>query len=83
VKKYNSVSRRCSRAGSRPDRGADYVNLSKLAIRHADGIIQASQKINSKVKKAAEESGKPFMVANESEDFSDYGEFYDLLLEQA
>jgi starch synthase len=61
----------------------DYVNLSKLAIRHADGIIQASQKINSKVKKAAEESGKPFMVANESEDFSDYGEFYDLLLEQA
>ncbi len=62
---------------------ADYLNLSKLAIRHADGIIQASHKISSKVKKAAEESGKPFMIANESEDFSDYSEFYDLLLEQA
>ncbi len=62
---------------------ADYLNLSKLAIRYADGIIQASHKISSKVKKAAEESGKPFMIAKESEDFSDYSEFYDLLLEQA
>ncbi|MFA5469603.1 MAG: glycogen synthase, partial [Bacteroidales bacterium] len=62
---------------------ADYLNLTKLAIRHSDGIIQASPKISSKVKKAAEESGKPFMVAKETEDFSDYSEFYDLLLEQA
>lgn len=62
---------------------ADYLNLTKLAIRYADGIIQASPKISSKVKKAAEESGKPFMIAKESEDFSDYSEFYDLLLEQA
>ncbi len=62
---------------------ADYLNLTKLALRYSDAIIQASPNINSKIKTVVEESGKPFMIASDNNDFSEYNAFYDRLLEQA
>ena len=59
----------------------DYVSLMKLAIDNSDGIIQASEEINSELKKYALKSGKPFLdFKNEDEYVEAYSEFYDQIL---
>ena len=59
----------------------DYVNLMKLAINMADGIIQGSSEINPEVEKYVKESGKPFLGFQEEDNYiAAFNEFYDSLL---
>lgn len=59
---------------------ATFANLGKLAIRYSDGIIQASPKINADLKKAAESSGKPFLIGSDADNYANYNAFYDQIL---
>ncbi len=59
-----------------------FVNVSKLAIDLADGVIKSSPKINSDVEKHIKKCGKPTLEYIEGEDYiSAYSEFYDAVLE--
>ncbi len=59
-----------------------YVNLSKLAINFADGIIFASENIDPDVKKYVESTKKAVLPYVGIEDVVDeYSKFYDKLLE--
>jgi len=61
----------------------DFVNLSKLAIDNADGIIIGGNDINSEVEKYIKKPGKPVLEYQGEEDYIDaYNEFYDNLLQQ-
>ncbi len=58
-----------------------FVNLSKLAIDHADGIIKSSAKINPEVEKHIKKSGKPTLEFIEGDEYLNaYSEFYDEIL---
>ncbi len=58
--------------------GADFYNISKLAIDHSDGIIIGSKEINKEVKKYIESQGKPSLDYQDEEEYIDaYNEFYD------
>ena len=63
---------------------ANYVNLMKLAIDHADGISFGSEKINEELIKYAKKSGKPTLEYKGEAEYADaYNEFYDLVLENS
>jgi len=60
----------------------DFVNLSKLAIDYADGIILGSKEIDSDVEKYLNSLDKPVLGYQGEEDYVDaYNEFYDNLLQ--
>ena len=60
----------------------DFVNLTKLAIDNADGIIIGSKDINSEVEKYLVKAGKSILPYQGDEDYIDaYNEFYDKLLQ--
>lgn len=46
----------------------DYKALTRLAIDHADAVIQASENIDAEIVEYARASGKPFMVYNHDDD---------------
>ena len=60
-----------------------YLNLNKFAMHYADGIIQGSEKIDSKLIQYAHDSEKPFMqyVGEENYEVS-YNNFFDSLVEE-
>lgn len=39
----------------------DYVELTRLALKHSDGVVQCSKEVNPKVLEAVKESGLPFL----------------------
>lgn len=58
-----------------------YVNLNKLAIQYADGIIKGSPVLNTEVEKAIKENGIPVLDYQDEETYVDaYNEFYDKIL---
>lgn len=60
-----------------------FVNLSKLAIDLADGIIQSSPKVNPELEKHIKKSGKPSLEFVEGDEYLNaYSEFYDSILEE-
>ncbi len=60
-----------------------FVNISKLAIDMADGVIKASPKINSDIEKHIKKSGKPVLEYVDGDEYiAAYSEFYDAVLEE-
>jgi len=60
-----------------------FVNVSKLAIDLADGVIKGSPKINPEIEKYLKKSGKPVLeYKNEDEYIDAYSDFYDAVLEE-
>ncbi|HKM93105.1 MAG TPA: glycogen/starch synthase [Prolixibacteraceae bacterium] len=58
-----------------------YINMNKLAIKYADGIIKGSPELNPEVDKLINESGLPTLAYHPEETYIDaYDEFYDKLL---
>lgn len=59
-----------------------YVNLSKLAIQYADGVVVGSEKVNDEVINYAKEMDKPVLEYQDPENYVDaYNEFYDQILD--
>jgi starch synthase len=62
------------------DGPADYIALNKLAIDHADAIVQAVEGVDAELIEYAKQSGKPFMEYPGAEDYiQKYKEFYESL----
>jgi starch synthase len=60
-----------------------FVNVSKLAIDLADGVIIASPKINADIAKHIKKSGKPVLEYMGPDDYiGAYSDFYDAVLEE-
>lgn len=60
---------------------ANYENLLKFAIDHADGIIQGNEKVNENLVEYAKKSGKPYLeYQNPDEYIKKYSEFYDSII---
>lgn len=58
----------------------DYITLNKLAIKYADGIIQASPNVNEELIEFAKSLNKPFMEYPGEENYIDaYAQFYQTL----
>ena len=63
-------------------RKSNINNLNKFAIDYADGIVQASSKINPQVLTHIKSSGKPFMPYPGDEDYFDaYNNFFSQFVE--
>ena len=59
-----------------------YVNLNKLAIQYADGVVLGSEKVNEELVNYAKEIGKPVLEYHDPETYVDaYNEFYDQILD--
>ncbi|MBN2521036.1 MAG: glycogen/starch synthase [Bacteroidales bacterium] len=58
----------------------NYINLNKLAVEMADGIIIGSEEINQQIKDYIENSDKPLLYHQDDEFIDMYSEFYDKLL---
>lgn len=57
-----------------------YINMNKLAIKYADGIIKGSPKLNPELDKLIDESGLPTLAYHPEDSYIDaYDEFYDKL----
>ncbi|MDR9397451.1 MAG: glycogen/starch synthase [Salibacter sp.] len=62
---------------------ADYNNLHKLAVSHADAVIKGSENVDEGVEKAIKEADKPFLDYQDEESYIDaYSEFYDKILDE-
>ncbi len=61
---------------------ADYDSLMLLAARYADGLIQGSTVVSPAVENIIKGSGKPFIVGSSDNQYANYHEFYNSLLEQ-
>ena len=60
------------------------LNMLKQSIEYADGVIQASEKINPELEKCIKKSGKAFLgYKNDLEYIDAFNEFYDEILEEA
>lgn len=58
-----------------------FLNISKIAIDYADGLIFGDREINAELEKYARESGKPILEYQDEEKFVDaYNDFYDEVL---
>jgi len=61
--------------------GADYYNLSRVAIDNSDGIIIGSKEINKEVEKYIRAKDKPLLGYQDEEEYIDaYNEFYDKIV---
>jgi len=61
--------------------GADFLNISRLAIDNSDGIIIGSKEINDEVRKYVESQKKPLLGYQDEEEYIDaYNEFYDKIV---
>lgn len=62
------------------NKNVDYVTLNKLAIKYADGVIQASPIVNNELVEYAKSLGKPFMEYPGEENYIEaYAQFYQSL----
>lgn len=62
------------------DGDVDYINLNKIAIDHADAVIQSTPDIEDELIEYAKKSGKPFLPYSDGDDFiTAYTEFYKTL----
>jgi starch synthase len=62
---------------------SSHLNMQKLSIEYADGIIQGTEKINPDLEKFIKKSAKPFLgYKNEVEYMDAFNEFYDEILEE-
>ncbi|HAA01423.1 MAG TPA: glycogen synthase [Flavobacteriales bacterium] len=60
----------------------DFVNLTKMAVQHADGVILGSEKVDAKINSFLKESGKPVLQYQEEDRYIPiYNEFYDKVAE--
>lgn len=61
-----------------------FADLSKLALKYSDGVIQGSESINPEVLQAAEKGGIPFLNYQNQDNYIDaYNDFYDVVWEEA
>lgn len=61
-----------------------FADLSKLAIKYSDGVIQGSETINPDVLECAQNSQIPFLSYQNPETYIDaYNDFYDVVWEEA
>lgn len=59
----------------------NYVNLMKLAIDFADGVVLGDEKINPELQSYLDDSGKPVLEYHDMDHYIDaYSEFYDKIL---
>ncbi len=59
----------------------DYINITKLALKHSDGIIIGSKEINGDIEKYIGNLNKPVLEYQGDEDYVDaYNDFYDNLV---
>jgi starch synthase len=62
-------------------RNPNCINLNKLAISKADGVIIASENINSKIRDFMHKSKIPVLEYHNKNDYVDvYARFYDQIL---
>lgn len=62
----------------------DYISLMKLAIKNADGVIQAEQNIAPELLEYIKKTKKTFLQYQENENVEEvYSNFYDQILEEA
>ncbi|MBQ2490709.1 MAG: glycogen/starch synthase [Muribaculaceae bacterium] len=63
------------------DKKADLLELTKLALKHSDGVIQGSENIDPEIMDFITKSKIPFLPYQKSEDFNveTYAEFYQSL----
>lgn len=62
-------------------KNADFVNVSKLAIKYSDGIIIGSEDINEELTKYISTVNKPVLTFKDETEYIDaYNDFYDKLL---
>ncbi len=62
--------------------GVDYDALTRLAIDHADAIVQATDHVSDAILEYAKASGKPLLEYPGDDDYADaYAEFYRSLLQ--
>lgn len=62
----------------------NFEDLTKLAMKYSDGVVQGSETINSELIKAAQESSLPFLQYQPADNYIDsYNEFYDIVWENA
>jgi starch synthase len=61
----------------------NFVNLSKIAIDHADAVVNGSEQINSQINSYLSEIDKPILPFHTEEEYVDaYSEFYDKIMEE-
>jgi starch synthase len=66
------------------DKEVSFADLSKLAVKYSDGLIQGSAEIDSDVLEAAQNAQKPFLAYQNQESYIDaYNDFYDVVWEEA
>ena len=57
----------------------DFIQLSKLAINHADAIVQQTANVPEELIEYAKQSGKPFLPFSEEDMLQKVSDFYDTL----
>ncbi|MGL4293380.1 MAG: glycogen/starch synthase [Bacteroidales bacterium] len=61
-----------------------FADLTKLAMKYSDGVIQGSETINPEVLDYAQNNAKPFLSYQNPETYIDaYNDFYDVVWEEA
>ena len=66
------------------DKPIDFSELTKLAIRFSDGVIQASETMQPDILEYTKNAGIPFLPYQDPENYIDaYNEFYDVVWENA
>lgn len=62
----------------------DYINLSRLAINHADGMIIATEDVDAELIDYAEKQKKPVLKYQSGKEYVDlYSDFYDSILSES
>ena len=59
-----------------------FLDLSKLAVEYSDGIIQGNAQVDDRLLDIVRQSGKPFTVGSADDNYANYFDFYNTLLEQ-
>lgn len=61
-----------------------FINLTKMAIQHSDGIVVGEEKLNADSAKLIKTFDKPTLTFKTNEEYVNaYSEFYDMVLEEA
>lgn len=61
-----------------------FADLSKLAMKYSDGVIQGSENINPEILEAAQNCQKPFLTYQNPDTYINaYNDFYDVVWEEA
>ena len=60
----------------------DFIQVSKLAIDHADAIVQQTAGVDPELIEYAKQSGKPFLPYQENDMLQATSDFYDIIRDQ-